>query len=123
MARYADRLVPWLKYADQPRRSLFSWSRTVGHVPWLPGTSNLPTFVLSRCTLFLDGLAPRYQWPSLRKRCGPNVYPRKSKRSVRAFFTEVLFSLSESPSLVITAFVHARASVARPRLRMTKSSA
>ena len=36
------------------------------------------TFCLSRLTLFLDGLAPRYQWPSLRNRCGPNVYPRKS---------------------------------------------
>ena len=31
------------------------------------------TFSLSRATLFLDGLAPRYQWPSLRKRCGPKL--------------------------------------------------
>jgi hypothetical protein len=29
----------------------------------LPGASRLPTVVLSRCTLFLDGLAPRYRLP------------------------------------------------------------
>ena len=40
-----------------------------------------------------------------------------------ASLSEVLASLSVSPSLVITAFVHARASAAQPRLRMTKSSA
>jgi hypothetical protein len=34
------------------------------HGSLLPGTSRLPTFVLSRCTLFLDGLALRYQRPS-----------------------------------------------------------
>ena len=41
----------------------------------------------------------------------------------RAFLSEVFASLSVSPSLVITACVHARASSAHPRLRMTKSSA
>ena len=46
---------------DQP--DLFSVSRTSGHGSLLPGTSRLPTFVLSRCTLFLDGLALRYQRP------------------------------------------------------------
>src|SRR5882762_1957690 len=51
------------------------------------------------------------------------LYPRKSKRSVRASFTEVFAPLSVSPSLVITAFVHARASAADCWLRMTKSSA
>src|SRR5262245_32837628 len=29
----------------------------------LPGASRSPTFVLNRCTLFLDGLTPRYHWP------------------------------------------------------------
>ena len=41
----------------------------VAHLrPWplLPGTRSSPTLVLSRCTLFFDGLAPRYQWPSFR---------------------------------------------------------
>ena len=45
------------------RRDLFSVSRTSGHGSWLPGTSRLPIFVLNRCTLFLDGLALRYQRP------------------------------------------------------------
>jgi hypothetical protein len=54
---------------------------------------------------------------------GPSVQPRKSRLSSRAFFTEVFASLSASPSFVITAFVHAKASSACPRLRMTKSSA
>ena len=38
----------------------------------LPGTSRLPTVVLSRCTLFLNGLAPRYRWPFALYQCGPN---------------------------------------------------
>jgi len=45
------------------------------------------------------------------------------KRSRRAFLNEVLASLSVNPSFVITSFVHVSASPARPRLRMTKSSA
>jgi hypothetical protein len=68
------------KVRRQPRRSLFSWSRTAGHVPWLPGTNNSPTLVLSRCTLFVDGLAPRYPYhpPSV-----PSSLPRRIER-VRA---------------------------------------
>ena len=44
---------------------------------------------------------------------------------VEAFLSGVLVfaSLIVNPSLVITAFVHANASAARPRLRITKSSA
>ena len=46
---------------------------------------------------------------------------RVAKWSVlKAFLNEVLASLSVSPSRVITAFVHARASAAHPRLRMTR---
>ena len=48
-------------------------------------------------------------------------------KEVEAFlstsFNDVFASLTVSPSLVITTFVHASASAARPRLRMTKSSA
>src|ERR1700692_3068994 len=51
------------------------------------------------------------------------IYTRVSTDQCRAFFSEVLASLMVSPSRVITAFVHARASAACPRLRMTKSSA
>ena len=36
-----------------------------GRSALLLGANRSPTFVLSRCTLFLDGLAPRYHWPSL----------------------------------------------------------
>lgn len=39
----------------------------------LPGTSSSPTFSLTRCTLFLDGLAPRYQRPPLGRWRGPSV--------------------------------------------------
>jgi hypothetical protein len=39
------------------------------------------------------------------------------------FLSEVFASLIVNPSLVITTFVHANASAARPRLRLTKSSA
>ena len=46
---------------------------------------------------------------------------RTSCRS--ANFSEVLASLRVSPSFLITVLVHARASSAQPRLRMTKSSA
>src|SRR5438876_10530399 len=53
----------------------------------------------------------------------PKRIPRKSKLSFRASFNVVFASLSISPSRVITSFVHARASAASPRLRMTKSSA
>src|SRR5215467_2640179 len=42
------------------------------HGALLPGTSRLPTVVLSRCTLFLDGLVPRYHWPFALYQCGPN---------------------------------------------------
>src|SRR5262245_21262315 len=45
------------------------------------------------------------------------------KGARRAFFNAFLASLRTSPSRVITAFVHASASAAHPRLRMTKSSA
>jgi hypothetical protein len=41
----------------------------------------------------------------------------------RAFLSEVFASLIVNPSLLITAFVHAYASAAEPRLRITKSSA
>jgi hypothetical protein len=47
---------------------------------------------------------------------------RNSKRSCRAFRIEVFASLSASPSRVIPRLVHARASSACPRLRITKSS-
>ena len=43
--------------------------------------------------------------------------------SRRASVSEVFASLSVSPCFVITTFVHAKASFACPRLRMTKSSA
>ena len=46
-----------------PRRDLFSLSHTSGHGSILLGTRRSPILVLSRCTLFLDGLAPRYQFP------------------------------------------------------------
>jgi hypothetical protein len=45
-------------------------------------------------------------------RCGPNEYPRNSKRSFRAFLIEVLASFRLSLSLVITAFVYIIASTA-----------
>jgi hypothetical protein len=54
------------KYADQPRNRRLSRSRTSGQALVLPGTSRSLTFALSRSTLFFDGLAPRYQWPSFR---------------------------------------------------------
>src|ERR1700730_3357621 len=47
--------------------------RTFGHALLLPGVSRSLTFVLIRCTLFLDGLAPRYQRPPVGKWRGPSV--------------------------------------------------
>src|SRR3954466_13411899 len=47
-------------------QSLFSRWHTLGHGSLLPDTRMSPTFVLIRCRLFLDGLAPKYQWPSFR---------------------------------------------------------
>src|SRR4051794_28254817 len=41
--------------------------------PLLPGTSSSLIFALTRCTLCLDGLAPRYQRPPLGKWRGPSV--------------------------------------------------
>jgi hypothetical protein len=40
-------------------RNAFSASRTSGQGSLLPGASRSPTFVLNRCTLFLDGLQLR----------------------------------------------------------------
>ena len=37
------------------------------------GLEQVAILVLIRWTLFLDGLAPGYQWPSFQSRCGPNV--------------------------------------------------
>jgi hypothetical protein len=60
------------KVIGQPRSDLFSWSDTFGHGSILLGTRRSPILVLSRCTLFLDGLAPKYQFPFASNRCAPN---------------------------------------------------
>jgi len=44
--------------ADSRIRTRFSRARTSSQAPLLPGTSSSPTLALTRCTLFLDGLAP-----------------------------------------------------------------
>ena len=47
----------------------------VAHLgPWflVADTRMSPTFVLIRCTLFLDGLAPKYHFPFALYQCGPN---------------------------------------------------
>src|SRR5208282_6471722 len=49
-----------LKYADQPASRRFSLSRTLGHEPFSPGFRRSPILSLMRCTLFREGLAPRY---------------------------------------------------------------
>src|ERR1700730_9964831 len=77
--RYALPREPYTKELDQPRRDLFSLSHTPGDGSILLGTRRSPILVLSRCTLFLDGLAPRYQFPFASNRCVPNESPRKSK--------------------------------------------
>ena len=43
-----------------------------GHGSILLGTRRSPILVLSRRTLFLDGLAPRYQFPFASNKCAPN---------------------------------------------------
>ena len=62
-------------------------------------------------TLFLDGAAPRYQRSPFRKN---GVVPARSQENrsflAGASLTEVFASLSDSPSAVITALVHASAS-------------
>ena len=58
--------------AHPPKRQL-SRAQTCSHAPLLLGVSRSPIFVLIRCTLFFEGLAPRYQRPSLRKWRGPRV--------------------------------------------------
>src|SRR5271165_1281063 len=73
---------------------------------------NIMMRLAHRIVLFVrrDEVASNYRtYPAL---CGPSVQPRKSKLSCRALFTKVFASLSVSPSLVITAFVHAMASSA-----------
>src|SRR6266446_8747790 len=91
-------------------------SRTSGHGATLCRTSRSATFCRSRETLFFDGLAPRYTCPSFRRRIGPKVYPRKSKRSLRACLMLVFASFSVSPIRVITLRVQFSASAAQPRL-------
>jgi hypothetical protein len=60
------------KLVDQPRSDLFSLSHTSDHGSILLGTRRSPILVLSRCTLFLEGLAPRYQFPFASNKCAPN---------------------------------------------------
>ena len=62
-----------MKYADQPPKRRFNRVRTSGQAPLLPGVSSSPTFVLIRRTLFLGGLAPKYQRPPLGRWRGPSV--------------------------------------------------
>jgi hypothetical protein len=54
---------------SSPRNRRLSRTRTSGQVPMLPGTRMSLTLALSRNTLFWDGLAPRYQWPSCHRGC------------------------------------------------------
>jgi hypothetical protein len=49
--------------ADQPPKSRFNRVRTSGKAPLFPGVSTPLTFAVIRCTLFFDGLAPRYLRP------------------------------------------------------------
>src|SRR3954469_6600228 len=51
----------------------FSRARTSSQAPLLPGTSSSLIFALTRCTLCLDGLAPRYQRPPLGRWRGPGI--------------------------------------------------
>src|SRR3954454_22235897 len=59
--------------ARPPRRRLFNRVRTSSQGATLDGTMISATRTLRRCTLFGDGLAPRYRWPSFRKWCGPKL--------------------------------------------------
>src|ERR1700730_8694619 len=54
-----------------------SRSPASGQVPTFVGIKRSPTFRRSLATFFFDGLAPRYQWPSFRKRCSPNLLTEK----------------------------------------------
>jgi hypothetical protein len=62
--RLVAEIAAELARAEVRRR--LSRSRKSGHVSRLRGTNSSPIFRLTPSTLFLDGLAPKYQWPSFR---------------------------------------------------------
>ncbi len=70
-----------------------SWRTSAQGAPFRRPSSS--PFCLIRRTLFDDGLYPMYLRPPRGLRCGPNVYPRKSSRSCRAFRIARLFVQSQ----------------------------
>ena len=99
---------PWSELRDTLNRYLRGWSNYFCHGTRRAAFRAVDRYVYERVR---DFLARRHKVAG------------RGTRSCRAFLSEVFASLSVSPSLVITACVHARASSAHPRLRMTKSSA
>ena len=84
----------------------------------VPAIQEFPTFWLIRLTLFGDKPYPRYLRPTRGLICGPNVYPRKSDRSCRAFRMLVVFSFRVTSNHLRTLPVNSSASFAWPRLRI-----
>ena len=80
----------------------FSRARTSSQAPLLPGTSSSLIFALTRCTLCLDGLAPRYQRPPLGKWRGNNL--KLVKDLIRRVLLCSLDFLVERPELRDFAF-------------------
>ena len=74
LAAFAYVLIDGSRSSATSRAARCSAGRALrARVPGCRAAGSPRTFSLSRATLFLDGLAPRYQWPSLRKRCGPKL--------------------------------------------------